>query len=79
MLQLTSVLNLLLAPQEIERGLLQLKMVMSLGEGQMRVLLRRSRWNLRVKAKPLRFVVKWFFLDHQIPHEYNSMELHGVL
>ena len=47
------------------------------GEGHMRVLLRRSGWNLRVKAKPLRFVVKWFFLDHHIIHEYNSMELQG--
>lgn len=47
------------------------------GEGHIRVLLRRSGWNLRVKAKPLRFVVKWFFLDHHIIHEYNSMKLQG--
>ena len=46
-------------------------------EGHMRVLLRRSGWNLRVKAKLLRFVVTWFFLDHHIIHEYNSMELQG--
>ena len=47
------------------------------GEGHIRVLLRRSGWNLRVKAKPLHFVVKWFFLDHHIIHEYNSMKLQG--
>ena len=47
------------------------------GKGHMRVLLRRSGWNLRVKAKPLPFVDKWFFFDLQYHYEYNSMELQG--
>ena len=41
----------------------------------MRDMLRQSEWNLRVKAKSLPPANKWFTLDHQIPHEYNSVEL----
>ena len=41
--------------------------------------MRWSGWNLRVRAKPLPPADKWFLVDRQIPHEYNSMELQGCL
>ena len=41
--------------------------------------MRRSEWNLRVRAKPLPLADKWFSVDCQIPHEYNSVELQGCL
>ena len=49
----------------------------SLDVGQMKDMLRQNGWNLRVKAKSLPPANKWFILDHQIPHEYNNVELQG--
>ena len=56
--------SLHVASQEMELGFFQHNMFMSPGKGQGKDMLRRSRWNLRVRAKPLPPADKWFFVDH---------------
>lgn len=73
--QLMVVLRLHVASQEMEMGVLQHNLIMSPSEGQTRDMLRQIGWNLRVKAKSLPPVDKWSTLEHQIPHEYNNVEL----
>ena len=63
----------------MEVGLCQLNLFMPWGKGQRRDMMRWSGWNLRVRAKPLPLADKWFSVDCQIPHEYNSVELQGCL
>ena len=51
--QPTMALNLLVASQEMEMGVLQHILTMSSGEGQTRDMLMQIRWSLRKEAKPL--------------------------
>ena len=71
--------SLRVASQEMELGLSQHNLFMSPGKGQRMDMLRQSEWILKGRVKPLPPADKWFSVDHQTPHEYNSVELQGCL